>query len=74
MGTMVSGVLCLDHLLRAWVVGHRVHLLDWVMWSLSIAGRGGMLWLAIAATLAVTRRSSLLMVARPRSRCCSPRL
>jgi len=62
--TMLSGVLHFDHLLRAWIVGHRLHLLDGVMWSLSMAGRGGMLWLAIAAALAVTRRSHPLMVAR----------
>jgi undecaprenyl-diphosphatase len=61
---MLSGVIHLDHLLRSWVVGHRVHLMDGVMWSLSMAGRGGMLWLAIAATLAMTRHARPLMVAQ----------
>jgi len=61
---MLSGVIQLDHFLRAWVVGHRLPFLDWVMWSLSIVGRGGMLWLAIAATLVVTRRARPLMLAQ----------
>jgi undecaprenyl-diphosphatase len=44
-----------DHLARAWVVAHRLEALDGVMWALSAVGRGGMVWLAIAAVVAWRR-------------------
>lgn len=50
-------MLSLDHALRAWVVAHRFAPLDNVFWFLSVIGRGGMVWLAIAAAFAVGRRS-----------------
>jgi undecaprenyl-diphosphatase len=50
-------VLTLDHLARAWIVMHRVPLLDDVMWGLSVVGRAGMVWFPIVAALAVARRS-----------------
>jgi undecaprenyl-diphosphatase len=50
-------MLALDHLLRAWVVAHRVHALDNVFWILSVIGRGGLVWIAIAIVLAARRRS-----------------
>jgi undecaprenyl-diphosphatase len=41
------------------VVGHRVHWLDRVMWALSAVGRGGQIWLATGAALALARRIRL---------------
>jgi undecaprenyl-diphosphatase len=48
--------LALDHLLRSWIVGHRMSPLDSVMWGLSAAGRGGLLWVVIAMVLAAFQR------------------
>jgi undecaprenyl-diphosphatase len=55
---MRSLVVNLDHLLRTWVVTHRVGPLDGFMWTISAVARGGMLWLGIGAVLAVARRCS----------------
>lgn len=52
----MSQALVLDHALRAWVVGHRIGALDGVMWGLSAAGRGGLVWCAIAIALIALRR------------------
>ena len=49
---MLEQLLGVDHWLRGWVVGHRVHALDGPMWMLSVANRGGMLWLVIGAMIA----------------------
>jgi undecaprenyl-diphosphatase len=49
-------LLALDHALRGWVVGHRIGALDDVMWGLSAAGRGGMVWIAIGAGLVTWRK------------------
>ena len=49
-------MLALDRLLRAWVVAHRVAALDVVMWTLSLVGRGGMVWLGLGATVAIRQR------------------
>jgi undecaprenyl-diphosphatase len=46
----------IDHLLRTWIVTHRVHQLDDVMWMLSVVGRAGMIWLTIGAAAAWRRR------------------
>ena len=51
-------LLQLDGLIRAFVVAHRVRVLDPVMWLLSAAGRSGMVWLAIGAVLALRGRMS----------------
>jgi undecaprenyl-diphosphatase len=48
----VNAVLAFDHLARGWVVSHRSVLLDDPMWLLSVIGRGGMVWLAVAAAVA----------------------
>jgi undecaprenyl-diphosphatase len=48
---MFARLLDLDHLIRAWVVGHRVRALDAVMVALSVVGRGGTIWLAIGVVL-----------------------
>ena len=55
---MPAVVLSLDHLVRAWIVLHRVPVLDGFMWTLSAVGRSGLVWLAIAALLAAARRAS----------------
>ncbi|HZT75924.1 MAG TPA: phosphatase PAP2 family protein [Vicinamibacterales bacterium] len=39
-----------------WVVTHRIAPLDRVVWLLSVVGRGGMVWLAIGACVAIARR------------------
>jgi undecaprenyl-diphosphatase len=46
----------LDHAVRVWVVTHRIAALDNFFWFLSVVSRGGMLWLAFAAIIAVHRR------------------
>jgi undecaprenyl-diphosphatase len=51
-----SRVSTFDHFLRAWVVTHRLHALDGVMWTLSAVGRGGLVWLLIGASLAAWGR------------------
>lgn len=48
-------LLALDHLMRAWVVEHRIGVLDGVMWTLSAVGRGGMIWICIGALIAWRR-------------------
>jgi len=45
-----------DTVLRAWVVAHRLHALDGVMWLLSAVGRGGSLFIGIAIAFAVQAR------------------
>jgi membrane-associated phospholipid phosphatase len=50
-------MLALDQAVRAWIVAHRIHPLDNVFWFLSVIGRGGIVWIAIAAVIAVRRRS-----------------
>ena len=42
--------------MRAWIVAHRVHALDNLFWVLSVIGRGGMAWIALAAIISVRRR------------------
>jgi undecaprenyl-diphosphatase len=39
-----------------WVLGHRVAALDQIFWLLSVVGRGGLVWLAIAGAVAWRRR------------------
>jgi len=48
-------VLTLDYAVRTWVVTHRLAALDSFFWLLSAVGRGGMVWLAVAAALAWAR-------------------
>ncbi len=49
-------MVAIDQAVRAWIVGHRIAPLDNVFWFLSVVGRGGMVWLALAACVAVMRR------------------
>ena len=44
-------LLDLDHAVRAWIVGHRIHALDGVMVALSVIGRGGRVWIGIGLVL-----------------------
>jgi undecaprenyl-diphosphatase len=53
-------VLTLDHIVRAWVVAHRVHALDAPMWIASAVGQGGLVWIAIAAAVAARQRRRCL--------------
>ncbi|HYM24378.1 MAG TPA: phosphatase PAP2 family protein [Vicinamibacterales bacterium] len=53
---MLTHLLTVDHLVRAWVVGHRIRALDAVMVTLSAVGRGGMVWLATGAALTALRK------------------
>lgn len=49
-------MITIDTTLRMWVVTHRVAALDNIFWLLSGIGRGGLVWIAIAAAIAVARR------------------
>jgi undecaprenyl-diphosphatase len=49
-------MLEVDRLVRTWVVAHRVGALDFVMWILSVVGRGGMVWLGLGAAIAIRQR------------------
>ena len=48
---MAARLLDLDHFVRAWIVGHRVHAIDGVMVALSVVGRGGRVWIGISLAL-----------------------
>jgi undecaprenyl-diphosphatase len=48
--------LAVDHVLRSWIVGHRMSPLDSVMWGLSAVGRGGLVWIVSATALVAFRR------------------
>jgi len=52
----VAPLLAFDQTLRAWVVAHRIGALDGIMWTLSAVGRGGLIWLLLAAILVVWGR------------------
>ena len=52
----MEALVHLDVALRSWVVGHRVHALDAAMWLVSEAGRGGTVFLAIAAAVSALAR------------------
>jgi undecaprenyl-diphosphatase len=47
----MSRLLDLDHLIRAWIVSHRMHAIDGVMVALSVVGRGGRVWIGIGLVL-----------------------
>lgn len=49
-------MITLDTALRMWIVTHRVAVLDPIFVLLSAIGRGGLVWLAIAAAIAIARR------------------
>jgi undecaprenyl-diphosphatase len=48
-------LLALDAAARAWATTHHAAWLDFVMAGLSLAGRAGLVWLVIAATVAIRR-------------------
>jgi undecaprenyl-diphosphatase len=54
---MPAVTLRLDDVARAWIVMHRWPPLNGVMWGLSVVGRGGLVWIAIAGLLAAAGRS-----------------
>jgi undecaprenyl-diphosphatase len=49
----------IDARIFEWIVTHRVAWLDGAMLALSAVSRGGMLWLAVGAVLAIARRLDL---------------
>jgi len=49
---MLDSVLTSDAALRAWLVTHHTPWLDTVLWTLSAAGVGGAIWIAMAAVMA----------------------
>jgi undecaprenyl-diphosphatase len=53
---VVPRLLALDHVLRSWIVGHRIRSIDPLMWGLSAAGRGGLVWVVIATVLVAFRQ------------------
>jgi undecaprenyl-diphosphatase len=52
----VSSLLAFDHLLRSWIVVHRIGAMNGVMWTLSAAGRGGMIWVLLTLAFIAVRR------------------
>jgi undecaprenyl-diphosphatase len=49
-------LLHVDLALRGWIVHHRLHLLSGALWGLSAIGRGGIVWMLIAALLTAAKR------------------
>jgi undecaprenyl-diphosphatase len=49
-------LLRVDLAIRTWIVFHRLPFLTGVMWGLSAIGRGGIVWLLIAAVLTAMNR------------------
>ncbi len=49
-------MLTLDHVFRSWVVAHRVEVLTTPLWLMSVVGRGGMIWIGLAAVIAIRQR------------------
>jgi undecaprenyl-diphosphatase len=49
-------LLHVDVTIRTWIVLHRLPVLTSVMWGLSAIGRGGIVWLLIAAVLTAMKR------------------
>jgi len=49
-------LLDFDHLLRVWVVTHRLARIDRMMVMVSAAGRGGAVWLVLGTAFALMRR------------------
>lgn len=57
-------MLGLDYLVDAWILSHRVALLNPVMRLLSDFGQGGLGWIAVAALLTIVRRLSIAELLR----------
>jgi undecaprenyl-diphosphatase len=55
----MSWFLSVDIALRTWIVLHRIPLLTGVLWPLSAIGRGGMVWMLLAAVLTIIKRLTL---------------
>jgi undecaprenyl-diphosphatase len=52
----MSQLLHVDLVIRTWIVLHRLPFLTGLMWGLSAVGRGGLVWLLIAAGLTAMKR------------------
>ena len=48
--------MAFDHALRLWIVTHRLGVLNPLMRMISVAGRGGTVWLVIGVVLTIARR------------------
>jgi len=48
----------MDHVIRIWIVTHRLAVLDRPMWLLSAVGRGGLIFVAIGVGLFLAKRCS----------------
>jgi undecaprenyl-diphosphatase len=55
----MEGLLALDAAARAWATTHHAAGLDFVMAGLSLAGQAGLVWLVMAATVALRRPRTL---------------
>jgi undecaprenyl-diphosphatase len=53
---MLDALLRYDGLARGWLTTHHTTAVDILMVTLSVAGRGGLLWLVLGAALALTNR------------------
>lgn len=61
---MLSSLLRLDMAARAWAVLHRVDALTGPLYTLTVVGRFGGIWVSFALLLAVTRRISWSVAGR----------
>ena len=53
---MLNALRGFDTRLLVWVTTHRIAVLNTPLWLMSVVGRGGLVWLAIGAVLAVAKR------------------
>ncbi len=58
----MTAVLAVDAAVRTWVVTHRLAWLDGPMWMLSVVGRSGLVFLAIALAVAIARRRAWVLI------------
>ena len=60
--TIMERLLAFDAAARTWATTHHAAWLDFAMAALSLAGRAGLVWLVIAATVAIRRPRTLPLV------------
>jgi undecaprenyl-diphosphatase len=56
LGVAAQVMIGLDHAAFAWIVAHRIDVLNGPMWVLSAIGRGGMVWMLLGLALTILHR------------------